>query len=250
MRTLALLAGMTPDVTTLYYTLINTHIRTVLGAAHSARLYIYSVDLEEQLTRAKSHDWSGFAAEYIDAVSPLVHTKPHPRVQGVALGAILAHKIAPQLSASLPPDVPLLDVTRFLAKELKGRGVRRVGLIGPLITMTDVDPEFFIGKLKHKHEIEVLVPETEKELQEVNRGMMEEVVRGPAAVSEATRGMFRRAAEGLIKRGAEALVLGSTDLGFVLREEDFAKNGEKGVVVLDVAKVHARGLAEWMLEEE
>lgn len=241
MKTLTLLGGMTPDVTTLYYNLINQHVRSRLGQRHSAKVYIYSVDLEEQLQRVQAGDWDAFAAEYIDAVRPLV-SKESPRTHGVALCAILAHKVSKQIANSLPPGVLFLDVTDFLAKELKILGITTVGLIGPSVTMTDLSADFFIGKLRESHGIEVIVPGSDAEIAEVNRGMLEEVVRGAAAISDTTRTMFKDAALKLIAGGAQALILGSTDLGFVLQQEDFP-----GTIVLDAAKVHAVGLAEWSL---
>ena len=239
MKTIALLGGMTPDVTTLYYQLINQHIRQKLGARHSAKLYIYSVDLEEQLQRVQAGDWDAFAAEYIGAIQPLTSG----RVQGVALGAIIAHKASSRISASLPASVAFLDVADFVARHLSSIDVAKVGLIGPDVTMTDKSDDFFVGKLE-KAGISVLVPDTEEELKEVNRGMFEEVVRGKAAVTADTANMFRHAAAKLLERGAKALILGSTDLGFVLQQNDFP-----GTPVLDVAYIHAQGLAEWALNE-
>ncbi|ETN39036.1 uncharacterized protein HMPREF1541_07078 [Cyphellophora europaea CBS 101466] len=243
MKTIALLGGMTPDVTALYYNIINEHIRAQLGQRHSAKIYIYSVNLEEQLQRVQEGKWDEFAAEYISAVQPLASLE-QPRVQGVALGAIIAHKVSKQIADALPPVVPFLDVTEFVAKELRRLGITTVGLIGPAVTMTDDSPDFFIGKLKARHGITVLVPDTDAEIQEVNRGMFQEVVRGPAAVTEQTRTMFKEAAWRLVGRGAGALILGSTDLGFVIQEQDLP-----GVPVLDAAKVHAVGLAEWSITE-
>ena len=241
MKTLTLLGGMTPDVTALYYYLINQHVRSRLGQRHSAKVYVYSVDLEEQLQRVQSGDWDAFAAEYIEAIQPLV-SQESPRTHGVALCAILAHKVSKKIATALPPSIPFLDVTDFLAKELITLSITTAGLIGPSATMTDLSADFFIGKLRESHGIEVIVPESDAEIAEVNRGMLEEVVRGAAAVSDTTRKMFKDAAIKLIARGAQALILGSTDLGFVLQQEDFP-----GIIVLDAAKVHAVGLAEWLL---
>lgn len=110
--------------------------------------------------------------------------------------------------------------------------------------MTDLSTDFFVGKLRDRHGITVIVPQSDSEITEINRGVMEEVAFGAAAVSDTTRRMFKQAALKLIEQGAQAIVLGSTDLGFVLQQEDFP-----GITVLDPAKVHAVGLAEWMLAE-
>jgi len=248
MKTLVLLGGMTPDVTSLYYNIINNHIRRRLGASRSARIYIYSVDLESQLQRVKDNDWSAFANEYIDAMRPLVQPSvASSSSMGVLLGAIIAHKVSKQISSQLPVHIPFLDVTDFLAVEIKAKGISRVGLIGPKPTMIDDSPDFFRGKLTSTHGVEVIIPETQAELDEVNRGMFEEVVKGKDAVTSQTKQMFMDAANKLIERGAQGLILGSTDLGFVLDQQDFE---ERGVSVFDAAKIHAVGVAEWALQDD
>jgi aspartate racemase len=249
MRTLALLGGMTPDVTVVYYNIINNHIRQKLGHRHSAKLHIFSVDLEEQLSRAAAGNWKAFADEFRNAIGPLV--KPttaspdfKPKVDGVLFSAILAHKVAPQIEAELPSTVPFLHVADFVAAAIKEKEISTVGLIGPGITMTTNDPHFFIGKLQLDHSIKVLVPDTEAELDEINRGMFEEVAKGKDVTTPKTRQMFKDAANKLIERGAKGIILGSTDLGFVLEQKDF------DVPVFDAAKVHALGAAEWALQSE
>jgi aspartate racemase len=241
MKTIALLAGMTPDVTALYYNIINQHVRAKLGGRHSAKLYIYSVDLEEQLSRVQSGQWDAFAEEYTKALQPLVSQQP-ASIDGAALCAIVAHKVSSQVARSLPSDVAFIDVADSVARALKALNVVKVGLVGPAVTMTDRAEDFFVGKLTGRHGIEVLVPETDAEVAEVNRGMFEEVARGAAAVSEDTTQMFKDTARKLIARGAQAIILGSTDLGFVLTAEDFP-----GIPVLDAAKLHAIDLAEWAM---
>jgi len=47
----------------------------------------------------------------------------------------------------------------------------------------------------------------------------------------------------LLDQAAQALILGSTDLGFVVKEEDVS------VPMLDPGKIHAVGVAEWALRE-
>lgn len=245
MRTLALLGGMTPDVTMLYYKIINEYVRRKLGARHSARMYVFSVDLESQLRHIEGGNMTAFAEEFIYALRPLISGNKcdDSRIHGVLLGAILAHKVSTQVRNSLPPHVKFLDVADIVASNLKAEGIRKVGLIGPKLTMTDHSPDFFVGKLRQYHQIEVLVPDTEQAIEDVNRGMMQEVVKGISAVTPQTRQMFRSIANSLIDQGAQGLILGSTDLGFVLSQDDF------NVPVIDVAKVHAEAVAEWALDD-
>lgn len=114
-----------------------------------------------------------------------------------------------------------------------------MGLLGTKVVM---EGDFVKGRIEKKHGIEVFVPEEAQERAEVNRGIVEELTTG--TVREETKRMFLRAARELVRQGAEGLILGSTDLGFVIGEEDVS------VPVFDTAKLHALGVARWALEEE
>jgi aspartate racemase len=245
MKTLLLLGGMTPDVTTLYYRTINTFARIHLGARHSAPLYVFSAEFESMVQFASRGDWTSFAQAYLDPIQALITESSKPRVQGVVVGAILAHKVARQLEEALKPSgVPLLHVADFLASHVKTQlpQVKTLGLIGPKVTMLGAeDPNFFIGRLESpSNNLKILIPDSEESLNECNRGMMEEVAKGADAVAPSTKEMFVREAKALVARGAEAIILGSTDLGFVIGKEDLGD-----IPLLDAATIHAEGVAKW-----
>ncbi|KAH8901665.1 aspartate racemase [Thozetella sp. PMI_491] len=257
MKTLLLLGGMTPDVTVLYYNIINRVVRTQLGGRRAAPLYLYSADLEDMIQHASSGRWSEFAGVYTDPIVAL--TKPResgtapgagggaPRIDGVVVCAILAHKVSRQLSAALEPSgVPLLHIADYLSAYLKAEhpNIKRLGLIAPKVTMVDEDPDFFIGRLQSaEHGFTVLVPETEADIAEVNRGVVEEVAKGQTAVTDTTKAMFISQARALVQRGAQAVLLGSTDLGFVIKQEDLGED----ILVIEPAALHAEQAAKWAL---
>jgi aspartate racemase len=244
MKTVLLLGGMTPDVTALYYNLINRAVKSRFGDRSAAPLYMYSANLEEMLQYAGKGDWTTFAKTYEDPILAL-----GGKIDGVAICAILAHKVSRQLSdALLASNVPLLHIGDFLATHIKTTHpeVRRLGLLGPKITLLESeDPKFFIGRLQHpRNGFEVIVPATQEAIEEVNRGMLEEVTKGAAAVTEATRAMFIEQAKELVLRGAQVIILGSTDLGFVVHQEDVGD-----VPLIEPASVHAEELAKWICQE-
>ncbi|KAH6656053.1 Asp/Glu/hydantoin racemase [Truncatella angustata] len=245
MKRLLLLGGMTPTATVLYYDTINRIVRSKLGARNNASLFMYSANLEDMVQFAGAGDWDAFAKVYTDAITPLIG-----HVDGVVICAILAHRVSSQLARSLSStNVPLLHIADYVAKHLKSEypHIRTLGLLGPQITMQEVDdPDFFIGRLQRlEHEFEVLVPETPADREEVNFGMMNEVTKGAAAVTPQTKAMFIRHARKLLERGAQAIILGSTDLGFVVHKEDLGE----GVLVIEPASVHAQEVAKWALQD-
>ncbi|KAF5551431.1 asp Glu Hydantoin racemase domain-containing protein [Fusarium napiforme] len=224
MRTLLLLGGMTPDVTALYYSIINKVVRIKLGDRASAPLYLYSANLEEMIQHAMKGDWDEFAKVYKKPIRSL-----SDRVDGIAISA----------------RVPLFHIADCLALHITNnhRLVKKLGLLGLKISMLDSDdPDFFVAMLK-KAGFEILIPETPEDIEEVNRGMLQEVAKGVASVTDSTRKMFGEQAKKLIDRGAQGIILGSTDLGFVLKQEDVGD-----VPLFEPAAIHAQELGIWICE--
>ncbi|KAG5747374.1 hypothetical protein H9Q70_009940 [Fusarium xylarioides] len=239
MRTLLLLGGMTPDVTALYYNIINKVVRIKLGDRASAPLYLYSANLEEMIQHAMKGDWDEFAKVYKKPIRSL-----SDRVDGIAICAILAHKVAKKLfDSSSETRVPLFHIANCLALHITNNhpSVKKLGLLGPKISMLDSDdPDFFVAMLR-KAGFEILIPETSEDIEEVNRGMLQEVAKGVASVTDSTRKMFVQQAKKLVDRGAQGIILGSTDLGFVLRQEDV-----RDIPLFEPAAIHAQELGIWI----
>ncbi|KAI1035242.1 hypothetical protein LB504_006015 [Fusarium proliferatum] len=239
MRTLLLLGGMTPDVTSLYYNIINKVVRIKLGDRASAPLYLYSANLEEMIQHAMKGDWDEFAKVYKKPIRSL-----SDRVDGIAICAILAHKVAKKLfDDSSAARVPLFHIADCLALHITNNhpSAKKLGLLGPKISMLDSDdPDFFVAMLQ-KAGFEILIPETSEDIEEVNRGMLQEVAKGVASVTDSTKNMFVQQAKTLIDRGAQGIILGSTDLGFVLRQEDVGD-----IPLFEPAAIHAQELGIWI----
>ncbi|KAF4335472.1 asp Glu Hydantoin racemase domain protein [Fusarium beomiforme] len=243
MRTLLLLGGMTPDVTALYYNIINKAVRARLGDRVSAPIYMYSANLEEMLQHAVKGEWEEFATVYKEPIRSLSE-----RVDGVAICAIIAHKVAKQLlEVSSDARVPLFHIADCLALYIKNShpSAKKLGLLGPKITMLGSnDPDFFVARLQNAG-FEVIIPATTEDIEEVNRGMFEEVAKGVASVTDSTKQMFISQAKKLIASGAQGIILGSTDLGFVLRQEHVGD-----VPLFEPAAIHAQELGRWICEGE
>lgn len=230
MKTLGLLGGMTYESTSLYYNLINQHVRAVVSPRSSAVLFMYSADQERMLQLAAEGDWDGFAEIYIRAANALISGG----AQAIVLCALLAHKAADRIEARV--DVPLLHLSDFLGAEVKARGIEKVAILGTKVAM---EGDFVKDRIQAKFGVEVLVPNAE-DREKVNTGIFNELTTGK--VRPETKEMFLSVTRSLLDQGATGLILGSTDLGFVIREDDI------GVPIFDTAKIHALGVAKWALE--
>jgi aspartate racemase len=192
---------------------------------------MYSANQEEMIQYAMAGHWNEFAGVYVKAARALIQGG----AQGVVLCAMLAHKAADQIEKQI--SVPLLHLSDFVAVEIRNRGFDKVALLGTKVAM---EGDFVKDRIQSKFGIEVMTPGPE-DREKVNQGIVSELTTG--IVSAETKAMFLRVARELLGQGAQGLILGSTDLGFVIKEEDV------GVPLFDTAKIHALGAAKWALDK-
>jgi aspartate racemase len=119
---------------------------------------------------------------------------------------------------------------------VKQTGVSRVGLLGTKFTM---EQDFYRGRLEARHGLEVLTPPA------AQRDLVHTVIYGELClgrVEAASRDAYRQIVADLVGRGAQGVILGCTEIGMLLRQEDAA------VPLFDTAAIHAESAAEWALE--
>lgn len=152
----------------------------------------------------------------------------------IVITAVLAHKVYDDVANSV--SVPVLHIADIVAADIKTAGKSKAALLGAKDVM---EMEFLKGRLSEMHGLQVIVPD-DAGRSEVSRLMYEEVAAG--IVTPETKAFFKKTAEGLVKDGADCLILGSTDLGFVLED------GDVDVPMFTTAVSHARGVAVWALK--
>jgi len=225
---LGLLGGMSWESTIPYYSRINERVRERLGALHSARLVLYSVDFAgiEQLQQRGEWDEAG-------------------RVLGEAAGALeragaealvictnTMHRVASQVERAT--RMPLLHIADATAQRICATGVSRVGLFGTRFTM---EQAFYRERLE-QHGLEVLVPDR-KERDTIHRVIYEELCLGRRV--PASRSEFGAIIARLVARGAQAVILGCTEIGLLLDATD------SSVPLFDTCLIHADHAADWAL---
>lgn len=230
MRTIGLIGGMSWESSAQYYRIINEAVRERLGAPHSARTLMLSVDFGEVERLQHAGDWDALAAMMVDAARRLERA-------GADLLLICTntmHRMADEIAASVA--VPLLHIADPTAERIKAAGHRRVGLLGTKFTM---EGEFYRGRLADRHGLDVIVPD-EGDRAAVHRIIYDELV--ASRVEPASREAYRAIIARLVARGAEAVVLGCTEIMLLVRPEDSA------VPLYDTTTLHALAAVDRALE--
>lgn len=224
MRTIGLIGGMSWESTATYYQIINQTIRERCGGLHSAKIALYSLDFAEIEACQASGDWEKSA----DILSDAARRLEAAGADFLVICTNTMHKVAPTIQARSP--LPLLHIADVTAEALHREEVRCVALLGTSYTMTQ---DFYMGRLE-KNGLRVLVPDA-PERDRINAVIYDELCCGK--VNETSRRFYAEVIRELRARGAEAVILGCTEIGLLIRQEDSV------LPVFDTTLLHARAAA-------
>ncbi|MGB0134676.1 aspartate/glutamate racemase family protein [Dokdonella sp.] len=226
MKTIGLIGGMSWESSLIYYRLINERVKGRCGGLHSARLILYSVDFDDIDRLQRSGDWSAAGQILADAGCALEAAGANFLV----LCTNTMHKVSAAIEEAT--TIPLLHVTDATARAIRVAGLSRIGLLGTQFTM---EQDFYRNRLSYPHGVEVITPEP-RDREHVHRVIYEELCLG--TISDTSRELFQRIITSLVARGAQGIVLGCTEIGLLMRQEDV------DVPLFDTTAIHAHAAAE------
>ncbi|MEJ2702633.1 MAG: aspartate/glutamate racemase family protein [Sedimentisphaerales bacterium] len=230
MKTIGLIGGMSWESSREYYRIINEYVRDKLGGLHSAKIVMVSFDLAGISALQNKENWDAVAERLIDAARKLEQAG----ADFLVLCTNTMHKVVDQVQNGV--TIPLLHIADVTAKVIKSRGLKKVGLLGTKFTM---EQSFYKEKLTDKHGLAVIVPD-ENEQQVVNRVIYDELCQGQVTLS--SKETFCRIIQNLVANGAEGIILGCTEIGLLIGQQDVQ------VPVFDTAAIHAKATAQFALE--
>jgi len=229
MKTIGLLGGMSWESTLEYYRSINEGVKQALGGLHSAKVVLFSVDFDEIEKRQHQGDWEGTAA---------ILTKAALGVEAAGAECLLIctntmHKVAPEIQSVI--NIPLLHIADATAEVLVKEGVKTVALLGTAFTM---EQDFYKGRLIDNYALNVITPNVaDREI--VHRIIYQELCLG--RLESASKAEYLRIIETLAEQGAQAVILGCTEIGLLVNQQDTS------VKLLDTTAIHAQKAVEYAL---
>ena len=231
MKRIGLLGGMSWESSAEYYRFVNEAVRDSLGGLHSADCVMRSVDFAgiEELQRAGRWDEAG--GVLADEARALVAAG----AELIVLCTNTMHKVAGAITDAV--DVPFLHIADTTAAAVRARGIGTVGLLATGYTM---EQDFYTGRLRERHGLEVLVPD------EADRRIVHDVIYDELCVGvvrDESRDEYRRVMASLAGRGAEAILLGCTEIDLLVGPED------AGVPLFDTTRLHAEAAVRLALED-
>jgi aspartate racemase len=232
MKRIGLLGGMSWESSAEYYRLVNEATRDRLGGLHSADCLLRSVDFTEIEQMQRAGDWDRAGAVLAAEAAALEAAG----AELLVLCTNTMHKLADAITAAV--RIPFVHIADTTADAVHGRGLKTVGLLATAYTM---EQDFYVGRLRDVHGLDVLVP-SEPDRRIVHNVIYEELCVG--VVAEDSREQYRRIIRDLAGRGAEGILLGCTEIDLLIGQRD------SPVPVFDTTQLHAQRAVELALADD
>ncbi|MEX2804895.1 aspartate/glutamate racemase family protein [Streptococcus sp. H31] len=230
MKTIGLIGGMSWESTVSYYQLINETIKEELGGLHSAKILLYSVDFAEIEHYQASGDWDKSA----QVLSEIAQKLEQAGADFIVICTNTMHKVIPQIEEKI--SIPILHIAQATAETLLEKGIQKVGLLGTKYTMTQ---DFYKEKLLEAG-LKVVIPD-QSGVEEVNRIIYNELCLGH--ILEGSKQIYLAVIDDLKNAGAEAVILGCTEIGLLVKQED------TDMPLFDTTAIHAQKAAELAFDD-
>ncbi len=231
MKTIGLLGGMSWESTVPYYQVLNREVGRKLGGLHSARTLLLSVDF--QIIEELQHQ--GRWKELGEILAQDAEVLEGAGAEFLVLCTNTMHLVAPAIEDRVA--IPLLHIADATAERIKVGGLKRVGLLGTSFTMEE---DFYRGRLQEMHGLTVDIPgKADRDL--IHKVIYEELVLGE--IRQDSRVEFARIVADLARDGAQGVILGCTEIGLLLKEDDAE------IPLFDTALIHAEAAAAFALED-
>jgi len=216
MKKIGILGGLGPESTVSYYLyIIRKYHETHKDFAYP-EIIIYSLDFQKFID-------AGY--EIADEVKRTIGKLHAAGADFVVAACNSVHIVYDEVKNDLPiPWVSIIDAT---GEEIRKQGMKKVGLLGTVFTMS----RGFYEKGLSRMGIETGGPDAE-DMKNVNGIIYGELVKNE--VRDESRIKVLKIIDRLVKKGAEGIILGCTELPFLIKQSDTAAK------VFDTTAIHAQ----------
>lgn len=229
MKQLGLIGGTSWHSTIEYYRIINQSVNDHFGDNTNPPLVLINVNQSKVHQYQRSGQWENIAEMMTVAGRQAVAAG----AEAVMFCANTPHRVFDEVTREL--TVPMLHIADATAQAIKKQGLASVGFIG---TKYSMDQDFVTGRIASR-EIEVHVPETAEEREELHRIIQQELTYG--RIIESSRQFVEASIAKMAQRGAKGMVLGCTEFPLM-----FA-NDRLEMPSFNTTEIHAKAAAEFVL---
>ena len=232
MKTIGMIGGMSWESSIEYYRIVNQTVREKLGGLHSAKSIMYSVEFAEIEALQHQNRWDELAKIMIEAARSL----ERGGADFVIICTNTMHKLYDEVQNNI--KIPMLNIADATAEKIKADGIDKIALLGTRFTMEE---DFYKGRLVDRYGLDVIIP-AEKEMEIVHRVIYDELCAG--IINSDSQQKYAEIIKGLVAEGAAGVILGCTEIGLLVKQED------SPVPLFDTTEIHARAAVDYALADE
>ena len=224
MKTIGLIGGMSWESTVTYYKIINETVKEKLGGLHSAKCILYSIDFQEIEECQANGNWEKSGEILGEAANNLEKAG----ADFIVICTNTMHKVINQIKEKI--SIPILHIAEMTAEKILEKGLKNIALLGTKYTM---EQDFYKSKLIEK-EINVIISD-KNDIEIINKVIYDELCLG--TINSNSKKKFLEIVDKLRSKGAEGIILGCTEIGLLIKNED------TDVPLFDTAVIHAEEAA-------
>ena len=229
LKTIGLIGGMSWESTVTYYKIINETVKEKLGGLHSAKCILYSVDFQEIEECQANGNWEKSGEILGEAANNLEKAG----ADFIVICTNTMHKVVDQIKEKI--SIPILHIAEMTAEKILEKGLKNIALLGTKYTM---EQDFYKSKLIEKG-INVIIPD-KNDIEIINEVIYDELCLG--IINSNSKKKFLEIVDKLRNKGAEGIILGCTEIGLLIKNED------TDVPLFDTAIIHAEQAAMYSIK--
>ena len=224
LKTIGLIGGMSWESTVTYYKIINETVKEKLGGLHSAKCILYSVDFQEIEECQANGNWEKSG----EILGEAAYNLEKAGADFIVICTNTMHKVVNQIKEKI--SIPILHIAEMTAEKILEKGLKNIALLGTKYTM---EQDFYKSKLIEKG-INVIIPD-KNDIEIINKVIYDELCLG--TINFNSKKKFLEIVDKLRSKGAEGIILGCTEIGLLIKNED------TDVPLFDTAIIHAEQAA-------
>ena len=229
LKTIGLIGGMSWESTVTYYKIINETIKEKLGGLHSAKCILYSVDFQEIEECQANGNWEKSG----EILGEAAYNLEKAGADFIVICTNTMHKVVNQIKEKI--SIPILHIAEMTAEKILEKGLKNIALLGTKYTM---EQDFYKSKLIEKG-INVIIPD-KNDIEIINEVIYDELCLG--TINSDSKKKFLEIVDKLRSKGAEGIILGCTEIGLLIKNED------TDVPLFDTAIIHAEQAAMYSIK--
>ena len=229
LKTIGLIGGMSWESTVTYYKIINETVKERLGGLHSAKCILYSVDFQEIEECQANGNWEKSG----EILGEAAYNLEKAGADFIVICTNTMHKVVNQIKEKI--SIPILHIAEMTAEKILEKGLKNIALLGTKYTM---EQDFYKSKLIEKG-INVIIPD-KNNIEIINEVIYDELCLG--TINSDSKKKFLEIVDKLRSKGAEGIILGCTEIGLLIKNED------TDVPLFDTAIIHAEQAAMYSIK--